>query len=55
MERFIRSQNIQHYRERLKRTTDDSERQVLLKLLADEEAKQRDESPLLGKRQPKEK
>jgi hypothetical protein len=39
MEQFIRRQNIEHYRKLLAQTTDEAQRQMLLRLLADEEAK----------------
>ena len=39
-EQFVRDQNILHYRRLLARVTDESQRQLLLNLLADEEAKQ---------------
>jgi hypothetical protein len=41
-EQFIHDQNIHRYRRLLWRVTDESERLVLLELLADEEAKQMD-------------
>ena len=43
MEKFIHDQNIQLYRRLLAEVTDAERRRVLLKLLADEEAK--DERP----------
>ncbi len=42
MERFIRRENIKHYKELLKTVTDLAERQRILKLIAEEEQKQRD-------------
>jgi rubrerythrin len=42
MERFIRRENIKHYRELLKTTKDEAERQKILKLLAEEQRKQKD-------------
>jgi hypothetical protein len=39
-EQFIHDQNIDRYRRPLWRVTDEGQRQVLLGLLADEEAKQ---------------
>jgi hypothetical protein len=39
MERFVRRQNIEHYREMLKIVTDPVQRRVLEKLLLEEEAK----------------
>lgn len=41
MERYIRRENIKHYKELLKRLTDPVERDMLLKLIAEEEQKQR--------------
>jgi hypothetical protein len=40
--RFIRRENVKHYRHLLAQTTDEAERQRILKLLAEEEKKQRD-------------
>jgi hypothetical protein len=40
--RFIRRENIKHYRRLLEQTPDEAERQRILKLLAEEEKKQRD-------------
>lgn len=42
MDRFIRRENVKHYRELLKTVTDETERQKILKLLAEEEKKQKD-------------
>jgi hypothetical protein len=39
MDRFIHRQNLQHYRKLLSQTTDEAQRVQLLKLLAEEEAK----------------
>lgn len=39
MDRFVHSENIKLYRKLLTETTDAQKRQMLLKLLADEEAK----------------
>ena len=41
MDRFIRRENIKHYRELLKTVKDETERQRILKLLAEEEQKQK--------------
>jgi hypothetical protein len=41
-DRFVRSQNIEHYRRLLEAVTDQSERQRILKLLAEERQKQQD-------------
>jgi len=40
MDCFIKRENIKHYRELLKHTNDRAERRKILKLLAEEEAKQ---------------
>ena len=42
MDRFIRRENIKHYRELLKTIKDEAERQQILKLLAEEQQKQKD-------------
>jgi hypothetical protein len=42
MERFIRRENVRHYRELLKRVTDETERRRILKLLEEEQQKQHD-------------
>ena len=42
MDRFIRRENVRHYRELLKTVKDEAERQRILKLLAEEQQKQRD-------------
>jgi hypothetical protein len=39
MERFIHSQNLEHYRKLLTQTTDEAQQQQILKLLAVEESK----------------
>jgi hypothetical protein len=39
MERFVHKENLKLYRKLLAETTDEKKRQTLLKLLADEEAK----------------
>ncbi len=39
MRRFVYRENIKHYKQLLERTIDDAERQRILKLLAEEEAK----------------
>jgi hypothetical protein len=39
MDRFVARENIKHFKERLETVTDDAERERLLKLLAEEEAK----------------
>ena len=40
--RFIMRKNVKHYRQLLERTTNDAERQRIMKLLVEEEKKQRD-------------
>ena len=40
MERYVHNENILLYRKLLAETTDDEKRKVVLKLLADEEAKE---------------
>ena len=40
MDRFIHRKNLEHYRTLLATTTDEAQRQMLLKLLAEEEAKE---------------
>jgi hypothetical protein len=42
MDRFIRRENVKHYRELLKTVKTEAERQKLLKLLAEEQQKQKD-------------
>jgi hypothetical protein len=39
MERFIRDENLIIFKRRLAETTDDAQRQLLLKLLAEEDAR----------------
>jgi hypothetical protein len=39
MERFVRRENLIIFRRRLAEATDDAQRQLLLKLLAEEEAR----------------
>ena len=39
MEQFVHRQNLQHYRRLLEETKDQEKRKTLLKLLAEEEAK----------------
>jgi len=39
MDRFIQDQNVRRYRQLLERVTDEIQRQMLLNLLASEEAK----------------
>jgi hypothetical protein len=46
MKKFIREENLKLFRKRLDETTDPEKRQMLLKLLAEEEAD--DEQPHLG-------
>jgi hypothetical protein len=42
MERFVRRENVRHYRELLKTVKDEAERQRIQKLLAEEVQKQKD-------------
>ncbi len=42
MERFIRSQNVERFRRLLERVTEESDRQKIMNLLADELQKQKD-------------
>jgi hypothetical protein len=42
MDRLIRRQNVEHYRELLETVTDQCEREKILKLLAEETHKQKD-------------
>jgi hypothetical protein len=45
MHRFVHNENIRHYKQLLERTTDSRERQRILNLLAEEEAKLPEEKP----------
>ena len=49
MDSFIHRQNLEHYRKQLAATTDEAQRRMILKLLADEEAK---EPPLCARNKP---
>ncbi len=42
MERFIRSQNVERFRRLLERVTEQSDRQKIMNLLADELQRQKD-------------
>jgi len=42
MERFVRRENVKHYRELLKTVKDEAERQQIQKLLAEEQQKRKD-------------
>jgi len=42
MDRFIRRRNIKHYQHLLETITDESQRQIILKLLEEEQQKQKD-------------
>ena len=42
VERFIRRQNVEHYRRLQERMTEESDRQTILKLLTEEQKKQKD-------------
>jgi hypothetical protein len=54
MESFVHRQNIEHYRKLLAETTDEVQRRLLLKLLAEEEAKDLSASPNGGPKSPPE-
>lgn len=45
MDRFIHRLNIEHYEKLLERTTDEAERQRILKLLDEERAKSSEQAP----------
>jgi hypothetical protein len=45
MERFVHRQNVEHYLQPLTTTTDEGERQRIMKLLAEERQKQMDAAP----------
>ena len=45
MEEFVHQQNLLSYRKQLIETSDDSRQRQLLKLLAEEEAKDQEQSP----------
>ena len=45
MDKFVKAENIRHYRRLLEQTTDESERRRLRKLLAEEEARDTLEAP----------
>jgi hypothetical protein len=42
MDQFIRTQNVEHYRRLLERVTEESARQTIFDLLAEEQQKQKD-------------
>jgi hypothetical protein len=46
MNRFINQANIKHFREMLKRSTEETQRHMLMRLLAEEEAKAEADDPL---------
>jgi hypothetical protein len=48
MERFVHHANIERFRKLLNETTDEAQRRRLLKLLAEEEAKDRPDEPTQG-------
>jgi hypothetical protein len=39
MDKFVKAENLRHYRRLLEQTTDEGERRRLMKLLADEKAR----------------
>jgi hypothetical protein len=47
MDRFVRSQNVEHYRRLLEGVTDESNRQQIINLLAEERQKQKDAGDLV--------
>ena len=47
MDEFVRSQNVARYRRLLERVTDESNRQQIINLLADERQKQKDAGDLV--------
>ncbi len=52
MQEFVRQQNLEHYRKLLTKAVDEAERRLLLKLLAEEEAKEPRPSGAKDARQP---
>ena len=52
MERFIHRQNLERYRDLLARITDEAQRQQILKLIAEEEAKDSSSPSKQTKRPP---
>ena len=48
MDRFIRRQNVERYCRLLERVTEESDRQTITKLLAEERQKQKDANDPLG-------
>lgn len=50
MDRFIHDENIRHYRRLLDRTTDPAERDRILKLIAEEDARTEQVPPSAGDR-----
>jgi hypothetical protein len=42
MDQFIRTQNVERYRRLLERVSEESDRQTILSLLAEEQRKQKD-------------
>lgn len=52
MDRFIRRENVKHYRELLKNVTVEAERQRILELLAEEQQKQKDASDNIEEQPP---
>jgi len=47
MDEFVRSQNIERYRRLLERVTDESDREQIINLLAEERKKQKDAGDLV--------
>jgi bacterioferritin (cytochrome b1) len=52
MDRFIRRQNLEHYRELLKTVTDPVQRDTIEKLIAEEEEKQKNAGDVPGMNSP---
>ena len=53
MDRSVARLNIEHFRRLLAEETDESRRQILIRLLAEEEAKLADPKPKERKRRPR--
>jgi hypothetical protein len=50
MERFVRRQNVEHYRHLLETVTDEGERKRIIDLLAEEEQKEKEAGDLVAKK-----
>jgi hypothetical protein len=53
MDQFIRTQNVERYRRLLERVSEESDRQTILSLLAEEQRKQKDAGDLLHSSSPR--